>query len=340
MTSPRWKHEVFAAVVLLLVGVLLARPTWAQDEQDDPYRDAKPAEEVYFDLDLYQRMQDLDARFSRDDPDSLSDFVMSGRGAEFWGIPDEWQWQWLPDGLIYSPPMAGPKESRFSLNVIYEQDDGWLYDANLGATTGLVRYGSWGTQNPVGFQMDLEGSAQMRIDLPESLDVRSADYRVGVPLTFGRGRWRTRVGYYHISSHLADEFLLKNPTFSRLNYVRDVVHIGHTIYLTSCWRIYADAGWAFRSDVAKEWEFQFGTEYLGGDPWLFVGGVPFWALNGQLREELDFGGGVTAQAGWAWTAPNGRRLRVGLHYFNGHSNQWSFFRQHEQQLGVGLWLDR
>ena len=110
--------------------------------------------------------------------------------------------------------------------------------------------------------------------------------------------------------------------------------------MPECLRIYGDAGWAFRSDVAEEWGFQFGTEYLGQRPWSFAGGVPFWAVNGQVREELNFGGGLTAQVGWAWPAANGRRLRIGLHYFNGHSNQWSFYKQHEQQIGIGLWLDR
>jgi hypothetical protein len=31
-------------------------------------------------------------------------------------------------------------------------------------------------------------------------------------VTYGRGRWQFKTGYYHISAHLGDEFLLMNPS--------------------------------------------------------------------------------------------------------------------------------
>jgi hypothetical protein len=36
---------------------------------------------------------------------------------------------------------------------------------------------------------------------------------------------------------------------------------------------------------------------------------------------------------------NARLLRIGAHYFNGHSSQFSFYRDHEQQLGLAVWYD-
>ena len=131
---------------------------------------------------------------------------------------------------------------------------------------------------------------------------------------------------------------MKNPGFSRLNFVRDVLYVNQSFYPTDQWRLYVDAGWAFFSDVASEWEFQFGTEYVATH--RLFGAYPFLAVNGKVREELDYGGDVNAQLGWLWKAENGRRFRVGFHYFNGHSDQWSFYRQHEEQIGFGLWIDR
>jgi len=40
----------------------------------------------------------------------------------------------------------------------------------------------------------------------------ATDFRFGVPLTYGEGPWRTKFGFYHLSSHVGDEYLLKNPT--------------------------------------------------------------------------------------------------------------------------------
>jgi hypothetical protein len=59
-----------------------------------------------------------------------------------------------------------------------------------------------------------------------------------------------------------------------------------------------------------------------------------------LREEVDFGGELTAQAGYQWRgARSGRLLRVGLQYMTGKSPQYEFFNLNEEQLGIGLWFD-
>lgn len=252
---------------------------------------------------------------------------------------DDYAWQILPDGLIYRPYIAGPKESRLSSQVVRPRRDNWLWEATLGQQVGLLRWGSFDPDFPLGFQIDVEGSAQVRLDIQEEVDVRSVDFRGGVPLTFGYGRHRTKLAYYHISSHLGDEFLLKNPDFERLNYARDAIVLGHAYYLTPSQRVFAEAGWAFYTDVAKEWEFQFGYEF---NPvyWMTRHGSPYFAVHGHLREEVNFGGGLAVQTGWTWRAPTGRQLRMGMHYYNGKSPQFSFFNDHEQLIGFIVAYDR
>jgi len=268
----------------------------------------------------------------------LNRFLDRTSAPDYTAEPSQFDWQILPDGLIYRPYLASPKQSRLGMTVFHEDDDGWLWDAWLGTQVGLLRYGSFDPDWPVGFQIDAEGSAQLRLEANDDIDLISADYRAGVPITFGYGRHRTKVGYYHLSSHLGDEFLLQHPGFNRLNFARDVLVLGHSIYLTPKVRIYAEAGWAFFTDVSKAWEFQFGLDYAPYAP-TTIRGAPFFALNGHLREEVDFGGGLTVQTGWAWRGLTGRMLRTGLHYYNGESTQFSFFDVHEQQIGIGLWYD-
>ena len=63
-------------------------------------------------------------------------------------------------------------------------------------------------------------------------------------------------------------------------------------------------------------------------------------MNGHLREELNYSGNFTLQTGWAWRGDRSSHLlRAGFHYYNGLSNQYSFFRQFEQQIGGGVWYD-
>jgi hypothetical protein len=256
---------------------------------------------------------------------------------------DTWSFQWLPDSLIYKSYLAGVKEPRLSGTIgtgrsnIVGND--WLLEGNLGARVGIFRYGTQQAMLAQGFQMDVEGAAQLRLDLSDDVDVVATDYRAGVPLSYGWGNHQFKLAYYHVSSHLGDEYLIKRPDFPRLNFVRDVFVFGWSYYLNLDLRFYAEAGWAFKTDISQPWEFQFGIDWAPGCP-TGIRGAPFFAINAHVREELSFGGNITTQAGWAWRADRGGRLfRAGLQYYNGASNQYSFYQYHENELSFGLWYD-
>jgi hypothetical protein len=256
-----------------------------------------------------------------------------------YGDGEMWTWQTLPQGLVYRSYLADVKDSRMYGGVDDASHDSWFWSATLGGRVGLLRYGTTDYILPDGFQIDAEGSAQVRLDVPEDVDVRSADFRGGVPITYGIGPHRFKTGYYHISSHLGDEFLLKNPGYPRLNFARDVLILGYSYYATPNLRLYAEAGWAFYTIVSEPWEFQFGLDYAPQHRTGFAG-APFFAINGHIREELDYSGNFTVQLGWAWRADNGPQLlRLGFQYFNGLSSQYSFYQEHEETFGFGVWYD-
>jgi hypothetical protein len=254
---------------------------------------------------------------------------------------EPWSWQFLPEGLIYRSYLAGAREPRLSVIPFYEFDrNAWLLDATIGARVGLLRYGNEADIRPQGFQIDLEAAAFPRLDPESEMDLVATDFRVGVPITWGNDVYQLKVAYYHLSSHLADEFLLANPAFPRLNFSRDVIVIGNSLYVTRDLRLYAEVGYGYYTDGGSEpWEIQFGIDY---SPLLPQGvpGAPFVALNGHLREEVDFSGNFVAQAGWQWRGKfTERLLRLGVHYLTGPSPQYEFFADSEEQLGVGLWYD-
>ncbi len=253
-----------------------------------------------------------------------------------------WTWQLLPDGLIYRSYMAGVYEPRMSLVSFYEDDRSqWLLDATIGARVGILRYGTETDIRPDGFQLDLEAAAFPRLDPEEEFDLVSTDFRAGLPITYGNGPYQFKLAYYHLSAHLGDEFLLKNPGFTRINYARDVIVLGTSYYATEDLRLYAEAGWAFYTKGGSEpLEFQFGIDYSPLRPWPGSRGAPFLALNGHLREEVNFGGQFVLQAGWQFRGRYTERLlRTGVHYLSGASPQREFFNDSEEQIGVGLWYD-
>ena len=253
---------------------------------------------------------------------------------------EPWGWQCLPDGIVYPAYLAGTKESRIGGTLAHVDGHGWFLDGTLGGRAGLIRYGTIGDDRPRGWQLDIEGAAFPRLDLEEERDMASADFRIGLPLTYAAGNWQYKLAAYHLSSHAGDEFLLKNPGFVRVNYSRDAVVLGAAYRLLNAVRLYGEAGWSFNNSGGSEpWEFQFGAEY--SPAWRDApGGMPFLAANVHLREELDYGGHFTLQAGWQWRSDNsGHLVRLGLEYLHGKSPQFEFFREPEEYLALGLWYD-
>ena len=256
-------------------------------------------------------------------------------------VLDEWRWQFLPDGLMYPAYLAGGREPRFASLWIYRRGDGWLWDSALGGQVGLIRYGSEDGPWPEGWQIDFAGAAFTRQDMERDLDVREVDYRLAVPLTYRRGIFEFKFGYYHVCSHLADEYMILNPDSlnTRINYVRNGLMLGLALRPWRPLRLYTEIGYSVHTDGGAEpWEFQFGGEFVPAEP-MSLRGSPFFAVDGHLRQEVDFSGNFTIQAGWAWRSRTGHLFRVGCHYFNGLSDQHQFFRQHEDQVGIGLWYD-
>lgn len=253
---------------------------------------------------------------------------------------DPWGWQVLPAQLIYRSYLAGNWEPRLGSEWNYTQSHGWLWDINLGGRQGILRYGSCDGPRPQGVQLDVEGAAITRLDYENELDVSATDYRAGIPLTWGRGRWAGKLAFYHLSSHLGDEFVLKNPGFPRINYSRNAFTLGHAWWWTDELRIYAEVDWAFMNDGGSQpWGTLFGLEHVTSRP-TGLRPAPFWALHGHLREEVDWGGNLVVQAGWLWRSDEaGRLFRLGMNYYNGKSRQLSLFDTFEHQVGMGVWYD-
>jgi len=268
--------------------------------------------------------------------------------ADIWA-PRTWFWQLLPNNLIYTSYLAGPKEPRIG-SVMYQDTapavydpnvkEGTLWDTTLGGRASILRYGSDPVVHPQGLEVQIEGAAFVRLDPQDDRDLRSADYRFGVPIVYGIGRWQTKLAYYHNSAHLGDEFMLKHPTFPRINYVRDCIVWGNSYYPFDWLRLYGEVGYAFfNSGGSQPWEFQYGTELIQARPTGALG-APFLAVNGMSRQELDWGGNVCVQAGWAWRGRRSEKLyRIGFEYLYGSDPQYEFVYNNQNRYGFGMWYD-
>src|SRR5687767_2365603 len=123
----------------------------------------------------------------------------------------------FPDDQIFCPTIADPKEARSFVSLLrgtfrsLDDPSGegtTIASVGLGDSFGLVR---WGGPRPAeGAQLDVVGSIFAQFDLgAPSNDLINADYLIGLPFTFRRRGFSTRVKLYHQSSHLGDEYLLR-----------------------------------------------------------------------------------------------------------------------------------
>ena len=250
-----------------------------------------------------------------------------------------WTMQLLPKGLIYPSYLAGMKEPRLGSMWVRDKNFKSVWDATLGGRAGLIRFGTPNSVLPEGIQLDLEGAVLLRMDMEHEREMMADDFRCGVPLTFGGKKWQFKFGYYHLSSHLGDEYTLRSGD-DRLNYVRDSIVLAVARRFWKDWRVYGETAWAFfTGDETRPWEFQFGLEYAPIAPAHGFRGTPFAAVNLHLFQELNYSGYLCCQVGWQWRGPDNQLFRLGVQYMNGYDDQFQFHNQVTNKLGLGLWYD-
>jgi hypothetical protein len=131
----------------------------------------------------------------------------------------------FPDDHIFTALVADPKEPSTFMSFVRGKfrtlDDPSGEETNIAAigvgdSFGLLRFGGPGPGD--GLQLDVIGAIFAQFDVgSSSTDLINADYIIGLPVSFRRGAFSIRTKLYHQSSHLGDEFLLRDTGIDREN---------------------------------------------------------------------------------------------------------------------------
>jgi len=253
----------------------------------------------------------------------------------------------FPQDQIFCPLLADPKEPStfvsFLRGTFRSLDDPAGKGTNIGSvglgdTFGLLRWG--GPSQGEGVQLDVMGSIFAQFDLgTESNDLINADYIVGVPLTFRRSGFSTRVRIYHQSSHLGDEYLLRGEAIERENLSFESVDFLLSQEMGPL-RVYAGGERVFRRepDTVAAKLFHGGAELRTGraGPFQMVGGVDL-----KTTERHDWSPAISGRVGLEWvrSGPSdhpGRLVTLMLEMYEGPSPYGQFFQDDISYVGVGL----
>ncbi|MBQ7813700.1 MAG: DUF1207 domain-containing protein, partial [Thermoguttaceae bacterium] len=283
--TPRRSRPVATALSFAVVGALLASTAFATPRTEIDDFDAVPSDADYYDdaaydetvyeydsapnadvgsdafldaatADVFARREKARAEKTRQSSTGLFGYPVETAAKdgdtfrERWLATDSdsqtWIPQLLPQGLMYPSYLAGRKEPRLQSIITYDDDYGTLWDITLGGRAPIFRYGTTDVVRPEGWELELEGAALLRLDWERNRNLAATDYRAGVPLVYGTKRWQFKTGYYHVSSHLGDNYLMDDFR-PRVHYSRDSVLFGFAFTPTDAVRMYAEADLAFHT---------------------------------------------------------------------------------------------
>ncbi|SRR5712691_7845 len=250
-----------------------------------------------------------------------------------------------PRNDLYPRYVADPRRSRHIVTILRAFDSGvpltgnTRYSLSIGGQYPLLRL--YRGENPEnGWQVDVEGRFYEQFDIENNLDELGHDARIGgiASKKFG-DRMAIRLTYVHTSSHVGDEYLLRNQLTSRPNARKEEIAAGLSWQVTPRWRTYGEIGdGLILGPLNKPWRIQTGLEYEG----LPFGRRARWyaATDVTTFQESGWQPSVNLQTGIVFPFPEaGRTYRFGAEVYRGRAQLDSFLNHREGYIVVGTWLD-
>jgi len=254
--------------------------------------------------------------------------------------PDQpYEYVTLPATLLWKPPIANLREPQF-YGIFHNMGSKSYIDTAIGAQFGLGRIAPVGRSDPSkqleneGIQLDVFGAVFTRFDPKRFLT--AADYRAGIPLTYKKGPWSTKLSYEHTSTHIGDEYSQAYHVKQKPLVLDEVVY-GLSRYFGDHLRLYGQIGYAF--NTAKEtnannrtrfdWGLSY-TNYYDTGPT----GRPFAAYDMDIRSYQSYTPNNSFQIGWQWVN-HGRSVRLAVQVYEGRSMYGQFYTHNESWVGFG-----
>lgn len=246
-------------------------------------------------------------------------------------------WTWLPGTAPFRPLFADPRWPHFGSAYQYYIDDdelGSVGAANFGEHLPLVRYSpSYGGSWDLGFQAGVFAI----FDFDHDFDLINADYVAGLPLTYAKGDFAGLFRIFHQSSHLGDEYLLRNSV-QRVNLSYEAAHLLLSYDLPFDVRVYGGGAYIFRIEPSSidRWRVQGGAEYVGPSLSHRVGIRPLVAVDVLVEQEGNWQTSVAPVVGLLFERRLGRgpSFNLVVQYFNGRSPNGQFYERAVQYVGI------
>lgn len=110
----------------------------------------------------------------------------------------------LPDEL-FAPLRGDPRELNFAMKFAFPKPDLMAAEVAIGHYYGIYR---WALPNASGaMQLNIGGGIFSLFNFSNNKDLQVVDYYGNVPLDIRLKKWSGRLMFYHVSSHLGDDYM-------------------------------------------------------------------------------------------------------------------------------------
>jgi hypothetical protein len=181
-------------------------------------------------------------------------------------------------------------------------------------------------------ELGLEGGVWAVFNFSNDVDLMNADWTASLPLTYRVDHWTFRGRYYHVSSHLGDEYMVRHPGVKRLNPSFEALEVMAVKDWKSWLRVYGGLGRVLRSDSTFPLQplyFLLGAEvrgYARSYPSTRVLAQPYFAVHSSAWETRHFHPSINTALGVEWGdfAGYGRKVRTSVEYYSGYCLEGQF----------------
>lgn len=246
----------------------------------------------------------------------------------------------LPGGNLFEPLIADPRWPRFSMGYRYFADEGKnVGSATFGETIALYRTRGGRGLGEVGFQAGV--FSIFDLDAPSS-DLVNTDFFAALQASYRIDAFSGMFRIFHQSSHLGDEFLLRNR-IDRINLSFEGVDLKLSYRPYDWLRFYGGGAYLFDLDPSgiKPWATQAGIELQ--TPWRFWNDSTrlVTALDLQNRQENNWNAELSLRGGLQFERRGTflRKISLLFEYYHGNSPNGQFFNRSIEYFGPGLYLD-
>jgi hypothetical protein len=233
-----------------------------------------------------------------------------------------------PTQEIFRPPMADQSEPADRVRYGGSELD-FSLALPLEVYTSIRPSSSW----QIGF---LGGIAAGFASSQTILQLKAADFHAGIPVAYRKGKWSTRVQFYHVSSHLGADYAanVERPPF---HYSREVLQDLVSYDFSRHFRIYGGPRLLVRTfPHVGRWTFQAGSEWF---PQALAKPCDHFYLadDFQTREEVAWQTNISVEPGVQFTTRAGQPIaRAEAWFYSGQLPFGQLYYLRERVVGAQL----